>query len=1035
MRRVPALTILAAVGGAAVLLGLSTWASARSADALPPVPPGLQAISIRAQAGEIVASAGLGRTAADLERLGAFRLEGFTAICSYRGAGLEAARAAAVTHGCNAVTVADLAAIRLPEGVRAHVVVPGLDWPAWMVANGLKPGEFASLVQTDTVQAARQAGGTAAPIGGGLLTIAPPWPFVDPARLATLPWFIGAHSAEERATSEGSYYGGGVRALGGEVAAARARGWGGVAMSWRQAPAAADGLPQDWAWERIAGPLTDQAVWAVDLLPPAVTGSRLQLAAATLAQALARSGGDRRVRAILPLAGLTAEDARALVALSAFAGAEGLELRIDEADAPAEPVLAAVHDGLALIKAVESLLVGGQASVDGGFAAAIAARHPLVSRISRDGTHAVMTYDPHWAEAGGERSVVLSILPGTSVRFPAGRQVRIFLLHEDARSAASVPVEPDQAAGGDDPQAVAALARLSRAVPRFTVLDLPTSGTVDVPIGATLTIEDLRGVTLDDDPPILGQSPVYTPGVGDGLGPAERVFPARGIAPFRFRYFTNEFNITGRGTAELQDYASAHGFSLMAFRSPEEAPHLPQGARALKWLSRAAPKDIDQHGRYDLLAERADHEDLAAVYASDPFSASSYTPRQPGYELLMIDIEHPVLKPEALRTQAWYPQGGDPAARAAFEARYYRGYAQMYMSAITAARRAGYPQVSIYGWYTVPRTWWGLERLHPDPTTDWAWNAYGKDIYPLVDVIHPSVYCFYVAAQNVAYTLANLDLTRGFLDALPQRKPMRPYYWLKYHGGGATGIVWWANQPIVDEEVRAMHAMAFFTGIDGIDQWDWFSDPRFAGVPDPALDNHLMVGSPFTCAPEGGGTAQAFARYDVLHVLDGDQATGETRFQLIVKDRGPGYGVGEGMPVYRMPRDRLRPHLRPWLENAAAMFEGLALVHPFEYLLSRGTVQVDVSAQEQFAKTLPIVRRVKLGRYHVLITYDPNVLYARLKAGEQTGLDAGTDHRLKVNTAMAGKGIVLQDFAGHRGLTLRLPADDQVRIVVLRGER
>lgn len=995
--------------------------------------PAVRIVALHPQAGEISLSATDGATVAtlgeDLRR--PFQLATCTVICSYRGAGLDAARAAAATRGCNAVTVRNPATERVPAGTRLHLLATGLDWPTWLAGAGLQRGDFAALVQTDTTQAALRAGGAAAPAADALLTLEPAWPFLDPVRLAALPGFVGAHSAEERAASEGSYYGGGLRAIHGELAAARARGWAGVALSWRAAP----DIATDWAWERLAGPALEQAAaWVVGMPGAEVPGSRVWNTALALDRAQRRSGGaGGRVRAVLPLAGLGAEDARALALLPCFSGAEGLELQADEADGLSQPVLTAVLEGLALAKAVEPILGPGQACRDEDPQAALAARRPLVRRVRSSGWQAVMTYDPFWAEAGGARSVLLSGLdglPGTTVRLPADRQVRLFVLRAAGLDpAAAVVSRPVDAPATDDPLALAALARLARVVPRFHVLDLPATGTVVVPGSAALTIDDLRGVVLDDDPPILGAAPVYAGTVGDGLEPAARVFPARGIAPFRFRHFTNEFNITGRGVAELQDYASAHGFNLIAFRPRAAHPHLPPGSGALNWLSRATPKDLGKDGRYDLLADR---EDLPGLYASDPYSAPGYQPRSAGTELLMIDIEQPVLDPQRLRQQPWYPQAADQPARTAFEARYYRGFARLYTAAVAAARQAGYPQVSIYGWYLVRRTWWGLEKLRADPAADWEWNAYGRLIYPLVDLIHPSVYCFYVAAQNVAYTLANLDLTRSFIEALPERKPMRPYYWLKYHGGGASGLNWWANQPIVDEEVRAMHALAFFTGIDGLDTWDWLSDQRFAGIPDPAEDQNLVVGQPFACAPEGGGPARRFHRYDVLHVLACDQATGATRFQLIRQDQGPGYGVGDGQPVYRLPRPELRRHLRPWLENAAAMFEGLALVHPFEYLLRQGTVQVDVSAQEQFARTLPIVRRVRLGRHHVVITYDPNVLYARLAATGQSGVDAGTDHHLPVNSGAAGKGIELRDFAGHPGLTLHLPADDQPRIFVLR---
>lgn len=602
---------------------------------------------------------------------------------------------------------------------------------------------------------------------------------------------------------------------------------------------------------------------------------------------------------------------------------------------------------------------------------------------------------------------------------------------------------------GDDPAISAALIRLARVVPRFRILSLPTVGVVTVPLSATLTVDDLRGVPLEDCPPVLGQVPTYTGNDSDGLRPEERAFPARGIAPFRFHHFTNEFNITGRGVGELSDYASLHGFSVIAYRPTGGSQHRPSGTGAMRWLPSgggvpAVVKDIVKTGRYDQICDIADAQDLGALYASDPSSQASFR-RSSDTDLLMIDVEDPVLSPEQLRRQAWYPLDADHTTRAAFEAKYYRGFQLLHTTPLTVARAAGYPMVSVYGWQPVPRTWFHLETLMPaDPATDWAWKAFGESIYQRTDLLHNDVYCFYYDARNIAYVLANIDLNRTFCAALPpgQRKPIRPYLWLRLHGGGGVSYNWWECQQLFNEEVRAMSAMVFFTGIDGFDSWDWIAQPRYAGVPDPAEDTELMVGRAFTCAAEGGRGDHLFQRYDVVHVVGYDPATGATRFQGIERN-STGYGIvapgqtaerqdgprstmlrtpvwiSDGdpkRPYYTMQRSELRQYLRPWLENVGAMVEGLALVHPIEYLLRQGRVEVDVPAQSQYARSLPIVRRVSLGRYHVIITYDPNVVYGRLSQ----------------KSIPAGAGLELTDFAGYPGLTLRLPADEQPRILILR---
>ena len=104
-------------------------------------------------------------------------------------------------------------------------------------------------------------------------------------------------------------------------------------------------------------------------------------------------------------------------------------------------------------------------------------------------------------------------------------------------------------------------------------------------------------------------------------------------------------------------------------------------------------------------------------------------------------------------------------------------------------------------------------------------------------------------------------------------------------------------------------------------------------------------------------------------------------------------------------------HLRVKSEPVAAMIEGMALVKPLEYTLRHGEVKIDISARRQFKQTLPIVRRVKHGPVHIVMTYDPQVVHGG-KPRE----------------------IVLTNFDNRPGLTLRLPADQQTRIFVLREQ-
>lgn len=572
----------------------------------------------------------------------------------------------------------------------------------------------------------------------------------------------------------------------------------------------------------------------------------------------------------------------------------------------------------------------------------------------------------------------------------------------------------------------AELAALRKKVPGFAVVKLPRKpGRMVLKPDQSLTVEQLRGVELDPRPPML-QKPAepYDPRMTDDYPPGGAPYVAQGIGPFRFRYFHCEFNYGGWHNYAMTDYAAAHGFDILYpySRKPAEGRHLPAGTRWLSWSGfidwhKWLPAHGIPDGRYDRLAGM----DLVALHLKAGLFERPVKPARLSEcgDCLMIDMEHGVLPPEKLRRQPWYPGNGAPKDRRAFEKRYYDGYAQTYVSAVEAARRQGWKNISVYGWAPFGRTWGGLEQPIPPPGADFAWNAFGKQIYDAVDLINNSVYCFYWSPKNVAYVLANIDANMARVNAMPVKKPVRPYFWTLLHGGGG-GWRWWRGQPIAGEEERAMIALAFFTGIDGLDTWNW-SGTGNHHVPPPLISPRkpkdslsagadVMLKDGFALAPESRPEAQGrhvFRRHDVVHVLRVDEQREQVWFQWIQPGK-KNNGVGAGFPVYVLPVAELTAHLRVKSEPVAAMIEGMALVKPFEYLLRHGQVRIDVPGRVQWKKTLPIVRRVKLGGVHLVATYDPAVVYGGRP-----------------------RNIVLNDFDGRPGLTLTLPADSQVRLFVL----
>jgi hypothetical protein len=566
--------------------------------------------------------------------------------------------------------------------------------------------------------------------------------------------------------------------------------------------------------------------------------------------------------------------------------------------------------------------------------------------------------------------------------------------------------------------------RLCAKVKGFAAVDLPSSGKVVLSPKNSLTIDMLRNVAIDDTPPVLKPpNPPYTSKECDGCEPGQAPYAAPGIQPFRFRFFNNEFCAGLGETKTIRDYASAHGFNIiMGPRSLPWKQHLPTDTKIVNlvhvelWEGKLFWNESNiPEGRYDRVADvdvttrsllkltQAGY-DINKSPRIDPVSGR---PLYPLCDRFTLDIEPPrPLSPEGLRKQAWYPQKASANEQAAFEKKYYDGYAAVFIGPLRAMRKLGYTDLSMYGWAPFEKEYIHLATATSDPQKYWEWNRYGKQIYAEVDVLHPSLYSPFQSSQSLAYTLGNIDNNCEILRQERNAKPIRPYYWNLYHGGGGKDWRWWRGQPLTMEESRAISAMGFFTGFDGMVMYGGAKDLIVQATP----NSDVTVGRQFDCQAETGSVSTTFLRYDVIHITDVD-GNGNVRFQKINRktSMGSDYGTGPDKPFYVMPKEKLLPNLRTWIEPIAAFIEGLALVKPFEYLLRRGEVKIDVPAEVQFAKKLPVVRRMKLGQWHVLATYDPN-------------WEADPEP----------KEIELKNFDGHPGLTVVLPADSQTRIFLLK---
>ena len=576
----------------------------------------------------------------------------------------------------------------------------------------------------------------------------------------------------------------------------------------------------------------------------------------------------------------------------------------------------------------------------------------------------------------------------------------------------------------DDGFVQAELVRLQRLVPTLEIIKLPRrAGKLALTTRQSLTIENLRGLDLDEAPPFrkLGASD----DVRGRWARSGAPYVAQDIRPFRFKYFNCEFNYGGTNTADMKRYASTHGFNIIYYAKHPRVQGDPPGTRRLLWggfikWHRWMRRHHVARGHYHKLRKL----DLVGMHVK----AAVFNKAKGPTDLLMIDMEHEVLPPDKLRQQTWYPRRSAPSERQRFEQDYYEGFAQTHISAVEAARLTGWRDVAIYGWAPFPRTWWGLDRPLDGPVQRFEWKAYGRQIYAAVDAIHPSVYIPYWGPKSVAYTLENIDRNVAICQATGDPKPVRPYYWTQLAGGG-KGRRWWRFQPIIGEEIRAATAMAFFAGCDGLVLWNssasganhhqvpaltdgWLRAVQRTSVGDKSDPRTLMLGSGFALRSRGARANTkkiVFRRYDVIHIVGVNQRQKITQFKKVNTANRSTRDYTNDSPIFEMPTAQLRMHVRPLSEPVAAVIEALALIKPLEYTLRFGKVRIDVPAWQQFKHAVPIVRRVKAGKIHILITYDPQAVYG------------GSPRQ-----------IVLKRFDGVSGRTLRLPADEKTRIFILR---
>jgi Concanavalin A-like lectin/glucanases superfamily len=537
------------------------------------------------------------------------------------------------------------------------------------------------------------------------------------------------------------------------------------------------------------------------------------------------------------------------------------------------------------------------------------------------------------------------------------------------------------------------------------------AGNYTLSAAQSLTAASLPQAVIQNGAPQLGSAPAFPITQQDGV--VTPPYVSTGLGNFGFDWFNNVYVFFGYYTWSTEDYAALHGFNALgsSYRDATTDSWEPAGTQwmtsvtNLNWDGVMSQLKLDPQ-RWDELMDLGAANVVQTILNASP---SFFPPDPTRIDQLQIDLENAALAPAALRTQIWYPSGGTAEEMAAFEKKYYDGFALTQYSTVDAARQLGFKSLSVYGWNPSSVGWIGMPTYVADPAGEWYWQNVGLQVISHVDIVNNSVYCYYWDPANVAYTLARNDINLAFVNSLPpaQRKPVRPYFTNQLTGGGG-GWRWWRNQPLATEEMRAMALLNAFTQYDGMVLWNWSGTVNDNVPPAIVTGADLMLAdNAFSASQEGGG-AHSFTRYDAVHILNAD-SSGNIQIQLLNMDSSHNYGVDPTLPTYDSTAAALTPHLRPPSEPLSGLFEGLALAKLLEWNLRNSRRVVDFDPQQVFAQVSPVSRHIKNGDLHILATYDPQVVYGK-----------------------PARNLTISNFNGVSGLNLTLAADSQVRLYAVR---
>jgi hypothetical protein len=554
-----------------------------------------------------------------------------------------------------------------------------------------------------------------------------------------------------------------------------------------------------------------------------------------------------------------------------------------------------------------------------------------------------------------------------------------------------------------------AVENLPSLIPGFAIVELDNGDSLTLGLADSYTIDQLRGLQLDDTPPELGMpDPPYDSNTDD-FEPLDQPYSpeapyvADGMLPFRFDHFRVEASLIHGAFQRMRDYLSAHGFSSI-WAMPREVPgHLPEGTRS--YSNRGSYWDAygNGPGHFEFLGLPAGRYDLLPGIDPEqilPRIRSIYDVNESFH--LTIDQEEPSLKytVEELMAEPFFPQDGTPLEQEEFVDNFFHGLVLAHTWNVQGAREARAAllepgeeegSIGIYGWgaFPYPRSWFELHTVDPDPATDFGWNTFRSQVYEVLDDAIISIYPYYGHGDNpqrtVAYSLANVDFNTRFVKDAQENlglgeKPIVPFLAPVYHGGGADPR-WWRFEPLTRMEATAVISSLFFSDIGGVHVWGWgdYSARHHLDLvpgsdPEHGTYAYIKEATPLPPPVSGTSTATALEPYDVIFVIAEDPVGGTFDFNIVDKNL-----TGDGLPadaaVFRMDRATMEARVRVNSEVYADYVDGLALVRPVEECLKHGVKIIDFPANLAWNTKEPIIRRVRCGQHHLIYSFDPQIAH------------------------------------------------------------